>query len=242
MTLFHKVGGGGSSTGSSVGGGSNTYSNINDTDFIAVANVGTKTITITGAPFTLESKNVISGAIKKETSDGTVETLALTTVAVAGGVITLDDIVAFDVGDLVTVQIQGPDKRADISLNTELNTVQNPEYDHYTAAQTIVSEVDKAMGTYFVEVQHDSYKNACIHVDNGVNVSVKVYATLDPTATSASATGWIDKTTDIFGTATVPASTSVLEYAINEQPERYLVSYTTTSGTNTISVFWKKYS
>ncbi len=234
-------GSGGSSSSSAVGGGNNTYSNINNTDFIATANVGTKTITVTGCAFTIDAKNVVSGSIKKVESSGANEALILTNVSVAGNVITLSNISDFASGDEVIVQVQGPDKRADVLLNANLNITQNPEYDHYTAANRIIDELNKSSAIPVrVVVQSDSYKNHVIQLACSGGVTMKLYATLDPSATTASLTYWEDISTTVMGAASLVDSTGLYFIDTAMMPVRFMVEYTLTDTSNAIDALWRK--
>ena len=133
---------GGSSAGSA-GGGATTYSNAFG-DFVATINNGTKTITITALPFTLEAMHVVAGrSIKKIDTSDVVTDVALTDVAVAGGIITLaDEVSNFVTGDVVVVTLGGPDKWYDSALDNALTNTQNPDYGHYTDVEHLVDEED----------------------------------------------------------------------------------------------------
>ncbi len=243
LTSLIAGGGGGTTSGSStsVGGGNNTYNNIED--FIAVPNVGTKTITITGLTvFTVEVLNVMFGSIKKEdTVTGAITQLPLTTITVAGGIITLNDMADnFLATDNIGVVLVGPDKRADNTLNTNLNTNQNPEYDHYTAANHIINELNKTAGTYRIEVFSDSYKNHAIQLAGSGGVTFKLYATLDPTATTSSVTYWEDVSNTIMGAASLVNSTGLYFVDTAMMPVRFMVEYVLSDATNAIDAFWRK--
>ena len=124
-----------------VGGGSIVYTNAAD-DFVATITNGTKNITITGLPFTLEPKHVVGGSIKKiAVTTDIVTDVALTDVVVAAGVITVaDEGVNFATGDEVVVTLIGPDKHYDKGLDTDKVTTDNPDYAHYTDVEFIIDE------------------------------------------------------------------------------------------------------
>jgi len=109
-------------------------------DFTAVMTAATKNVTITGLPFTLANKHVVS-VERTDASDNTVY-LPLTKMSVAGDVITLSDAADFTAGDVVEVELIGPDKAYDPALDSGLNTVLNPEYNHYTSVEHLISESD----------------------------------------------------------------------------------------------------
>lgn len=102
--------------GGGAGGGSIVYTNAAG-DFVAVANTGTKTITITGLPFDLEDIHVVAGTIKKITTTGAVSTVDTDNVTVAAGVITLTEADDFVATDTVLVTLVGPDKSYDRDLD-----------------------------------------------------------------------------------------------------------------------------
>jgi len=129
--------------GGGIGGGSIVYTNAAD-DFVATINNGTKTITITGLPFTLEDKHVYAGSIKKQAvTTNKITDVTITSVSVAGGVITVaDESSNFVTGDEVVVTLIGPDKHYDRALDTDKSTTDNPDYAHYTDPNPLVDETD----------------------------------------------------------------------------------------------------
>jgi len=128
------------SAGGGAGGGAIVYTNAAG-DFIATPTNGATTITITGLPFTLEAIHVMGGSIeKKAVTTNIISTLTPTSISVASGVITLGGIANFATGDEVYVTLIGPDKAYDLTLDTTLVSVQNPQYGHYTSVETLVNE------------------------------------------------------------------------------------------------------
>lgn len=131
-----------SSSGSSsggVGGGNNTYSNASG-DFTAVITDSTSNVTITGLSFTLEDIHVAMGAIKLIAVSGVVTDVALTDVSVSSGVITLADQPTFSTGDVVVVSLIGPDKAYDEAIDSQISTILNPNYAHYTSVEHLIEE------------------------------------------------------------------------------------------------------
>ena len=141
VVLTNVASGGSAASGSSVGGGNNTYSNASG-DFIATITDATSNITITGLSFTLEDINVVMGAIKKITAAGVVTNVDLSDVVVAGSVITVENEPAFATGEVVVVSLIGPDKAYDVDLDSAIGTVLNPEYAPYTSVEALVSETN----------------------------------------------------------------------------------------------------
>jgi hypothetical protein len=157
------------------GGGSIVYTNAAG-DFTATPGDGDKTITIAGLPFTLEAIHVVGGSIKRIDTNDEVTNVKLTDVAVSSGVITLSDEDNFALTDTLYVTLIGPDKWYDRNLDNAKTNTQNPDYEHYTNPQTLVSASD--VGDEFAnwtdqgpEIPCDSYNELCLFVDFTVNDS-----------------------------------------------------------------------
>lgn len=128
------------SSSSSIGGGSSVYSNAQE-DFTATANDGGKTITIAGAPFTVEAKHVVAGKVIRINSDDEAVSLPLTNVAVAADVITLEDMSDdFVASDTVVVFLVGPDKAYDRDIDEDKSIVSNQPQYNYTDPEELVSD------------------------------------------------------------------------------------------------------
>ncbi len=234
---FRTTGGG---SGSSVGGGNNSYSSGAGT-FIATPNVGTKTITITGAPFTVTVCSVINGLIKRTSASGVITVMPLTNVSVAAGVITLADAYDFEIGDTVCVVLTEADKAYDPTTNTNLNTTNNPEWAHYTDADRVIDEVNKAMGTYRVVINSVSYRNHVVQLAGSGGVTFKIYATIDPSATTASLNYWEDISSTVMGAASLVDSTGLYFLDTYMMPTRFMLEYILSDGSNAIDALWRKY-
>lgn len=103
-------------SGGSVGGGNNIWSNPQD--FTALAVPVTKTITFAGVATELaaviDTINFSAAVIKRISAAGVVDTLPTTSVAYLAGTLTLADMTAdFVAGDTVLVFLPGPDKAYD---------------------------------------------------------------------------------------------------------------------------------
>jgi hypothetical protein len=131
------------STGASAatGGGSSTYSTAQG-DITATPTVGTTNITVTGLPFTLTAEQIANGVVKRIASDGTVTVVDTGSVVVSGGVITLADADNFVSGDTVSVSLTGPDKAYDEALDSNIVSVLNPDYAHWTSVEHLIDESD----------------------------------------------------------------------------------------------------
>ena len=160
-----------SGASSSVGGGASTYSTAQG-DFTATITDATKNITVTGLPFTLEAEHVVAGSIKKITSTGVVTIVDTDTVSVAGTVITLAEADDFATGDTVVVSLTGPDKAYDEVVDSNIVTVLNPGYAHYTSVETLISEsnlgitgtADGASDANTIEDTSETFTNAIVAI------------------------------------------------------------------------------
>lgn len=104
------------------------YSNLSG-DFIATANTGAKTITLslyanTTLSSVISTKNFLGASIKRVNTSGVVDTLPLTNISFTSNVLTLSDMTAnFASGDLVAVVMIGPDKGFDEINDAQLVTL-----------------------------------------------------------------------------------------------------------------------
>jgi hypothetical protein len=150
--------------GGSSGGGNNAYTTASG-QYTATANVGTKTITITGLPFSLSLCSVADGGIKKIDASGNVSILDLTAISISGSVITLPNEDNFVTGDTVCVTLVGPDKAYDANQDVDKVNVENPLWDRYTDAESLVSASD-------IGATDDTWK------DQGAEIDCRGYKTV----------------------------------------------------------------
>lgn len=251
---FSTDGSEGSTGGGGAGGGSIVYTNAAG-DFVATPTVGAKTITITQLPFVLTPINVAAGSIKKISALGAVSDLKLSTISVVAGVITLPDIDDFAAGDIVVCMFIGPDKAYDNQLDSGIQSVLNPEYAHYTSPEVVITTVGTTQNlTYFTSIYCESFKNGVLQLIGvaNLNVSVKLFATLDETAvepvsgaTNAPGATWVDVSSAILGSAsvTITGATSALYFIdTNLMPDRFLIQITigsASTGTTFTSIYRK---
>jgi len=122
-------------------GGNNVYCNTSG-DFTAIIVNASKTITIAGLPFTATAANFAAGSVKKiAVTTNAVTGVDMTSVAYAGGILTLANAdTNFLTGDIVVVNMIGPDKAYDEALDSQIVTVLNPEYAHYTSVEHLIDE------------------------------------------------------------------------------------------------------
>lgn len=111
-------------------GGNNIYSNAQN-DFTATPTSGSKIITVTGLPFTLEAKHVINGSIKEISSAGAISAVKLSNVTVSSGVVTLSGATNFGSGSSVLMTITGPNKGYDVNLDISKTIEQSPLWAYY---------------------------------------------------------------------------------------------------------------
>jgi hypothetical protein len=161
--------------GGSSSGGNNAYTTASG-QITATANVGTKTITVSGLPFTLIECSVVEGSIKKFDSSGNITILDSNPFSISGSVITLPDIDDFVTGDEVCLTLVGPDKAYDANQDVFKHNVGNPEWDHYTDAENVVSAsdigaVDNTWVDQGSEIDCRTYKTIGIYVNFTVNDS-----------------------------------------------------------------------
>jgi len=136
---------GGASAG---GGGNNTWSNAQG-DFTAATTDSTKTITLTGLPFTLEWEHIALGSIWKKSSAGVLIELDKNPFSVSGDVITLPDEDDFVAGDEVLVSLFGPDKAYDPGLDANRVYVLNPDHKNFLAVEHLINESNLGIGAIY---------------------------------------------------------------------------------------------
>lgn len=119
--------------------GNSIYSNAQG-DFAVSPVAGTKTLSVSGLPFTLESPHVVAGSARSITVSGLVSTLPLSNVSVISGIITLSDVPSNFVGtESILLLIVGPDKATDTALDVLKITEQAPLSNRYTDAEALIS-------------------------------------------------------------------------------------------------------
>jgi len=224
------------------GGGSSTYSNAQG-DFIATTTTGTKNITITGLPFTLEDIHVSSVTLYNSTGDRS--TLALTNVVVSGGVITLGGIDDFESGDSVLVYLVGPDKAYDEGVDSKIVSVLNPDSAKWTSPEHLVDLAEDAVTQYFV-IPMEGFKDLSAHwkFTGGGVVTMTLWGTNNADADDSAVTNWVDISGD-FLSKTLTVSAGTIEFA--EVLEnlfflKVMVRLVTTGSTNIADIYIKKKS
>ena len=248
VTLVDALG----NTVTSFGGGSSSGNDGWTTasgQIIATPTVDTKNIVFTGLPFTLTAEMLSGGVVQKIDSSGNVTTVPLTNITVSGTTATLGDADNFVTGDTVSVTLKAIDKAYDVNLDTNKNTVQNPEWAHYNSIEHIVDVTNGAVNKYFVAISVEGFRNLAIQLaaTDATGATFKLYGTLDEDA-AVPATGgtagstWVEITSDIFGGAVTGVSISELAFIDTKfMPDRYLLEYTIANATNSIDAWIRKY-
>jgi len=246
VALVGTVSLGGGGGGGAGGGGNNTWSNAQG-DFTATPTTGTKTITITGLPFTLEAMHIAE--VKKYASDGTVSTLALTNVTVSGGVITLADEDDFVAGDVVRVSLFAQDKAYDEGNDNQLTYVVNPDSAKWTSSEQLVDLSAQAAATLRYVIPMEGFKDLSMHwlfsnSNAGDSITMTLWATNNPAAGDTADTNWVDISGDYL-TKTLTVNNGTIEFwemIENINPVKLMVKLVIVSAgaTNAVDIFIKK--
>lgn len=122
----------------------------------------------------------------------------------------------------------------DESTNSDLVSVINPEYGHYTDPEHIVNEVNKAVEESRAEIPMDGFRSMAIHM-KGSGVTFKIEATNDPDAISG-----VDVTDKLLGVASQVDGDDI--YFLKDiMPEKLFIVYETTNATNAVDVWIRRY-
>jgi hypothetical protein len=196
------------------GGGSTTYGSALG-DFSAVATVGTKNITITGLPFTLEWEHI--SKVEKQDSDGDVTSLDISNRTVSGGVITLGNIDDFVSGDDVAVMLTGPPKAYDEAADADLAFVTNPDSEKWTSPEHLVDISAQTAGTLRYVIPMEGFKDLSMHwkfsnSNAGDTVTMTLWATNNADADDSADTDWVDVSGDYLS-KTLTVTNGTIEFA-----------------------------
>jgi len=213
----------------------------------------TRNITITGLSFTLEPKHI--AYIYNMTQEVLIYApvspkVGTRTVSVSGGVITYDSSIdALATGDLLHIQIYPPNYgRTEEGYN--MVYVLNPEYNHNTSPEHLISLTNQAAGTTRYVIPMEDYKNMAIHWDlvgsATDTVTMTLWGTLKEDADDSADDDWLDLSTEILGAANKASSSATPEedmaFIDTSFPIlKFMVKIVVTSGTtNTVDVYIKK--
>lgn len=185
--------------------GGSVFSNAQG-DFSVATTSGTKTMTVTGLPFTLEAVHVVAGSARSITTAGMVTTLPLSSVSVSSGVITLSDVSAnFDGTESILLHIVGPDKTFDNTLDVVKTSEQAPLWNRFTDSESIISASQNVTTTWVdigPELDTRGYNTlvAYVTVDINAGSGVKLKALAKTAYAGASEYDIPTKTTVTSGT------------------------------------------
>jgi len=245
--MIDLTGGSGGSSGAAGGGGALTgvasYSNATD-DFGLITNAGTKTVTVTGAPYTVEYKHIAAGSGKVwNASTGGVSDLSTTQATVSAGVITFNGQNAnFTSNDSVVLFLIMPTKTYDIAQDVNKTTVYNQDYAHYTDIEQIVDETNLDDDSVYVAIYMASYQYYNLHVNVSGGVIVTVYVTNNSAADDADETSdWVDYSTTLFGAANVEDAEGMYFQDTPIMPLKFLVKVVTTDASNAADIWLRKH-
>jgi hypothetical protein len=230
-----------------------SYSNAKD-DFTLTVNSGTKTVTLSATPFTVEIKNIVLGAAYVAALTGStysVETLSINDIDFANDVITFNGFSRnFTDNDNVILVITGPDKGYDIDQNTMLTQEQSPLWSYYSETLEVISSTNIAINKYFETITWGNYNHGFISLlaTDSVGCSVKIYTEVIPDSTvpatgGSPSNGWIEITDSIVDVNTTN-QTQIKFYSVFDnsfRPDRLLIEYEFTSATNAIDAYIKKW-
>lgn len=189
--------------------GGSVFSNAQG-DFAVATTSGTKTMTVTGLPFTLEAVHVVAGSARSITTAGVVSTLPLSSVTVSSGVITLNDTPSnFDGTESILLHIVGPDKTFDNTLDVVKTTEQAPTWNRYTDSEDLISAAQNVTTSWAdigPEIDTRGYSTLVAYVTLDINAGsgVKIKALGKTAYAGASEYDIPTKTTTTSGTGVYP--------------------------------------
>jgi len=253
LTVEHDLIINGEVAGGSSSSSSGNYSNAKD-DFNVSIIVGTKTITLSQLPFTIDIKNIIGGSAKVTGLSGntyTTEILSVDAIDLIGDNITFNGFARdFSTNDEVTLTLSGPDKSYDQDLNTTLTQEQSPIYSYYSDSVVIVSDTNLAVNNYFSSIPWGNYNHGYISLiaTDPSNCTVKLYAEMVPDSVVPATGGtpgttWLDITNDVISVDTIDTSTikfmSIFDRSF--RPDNLLLEYEFSGAVNAIDAYVKKW-
>ena len=235
-------------SGGGSGGGANTYSTAQG-DFVATPNVGAKTVTITGLPFTLTADNVFLGSALQVTSAGVKTNIPMTQVTVSSGVITFAGMTAnFASGDTCVMTLVGPDKFYDRNIDVEKSIEQAPLNMQYVE-ESLIDATNIATGTAYypssLGLPFGGYSQLSFTgqlTDANTTSTLSFEASNDEDTTNAD---WVqiyfndEKAGIASGVNVITAASTSVTFAINKFPFNYRnvrAKLVTADATNTVIV------
>lgn len=239
---------GGTSAGAAGGGGALTglasYSNI--AGHFSVETIdGTKSVYVTGAPFTIKEEHVLAGSGKVwNSSTGVVSDLDITEVQpISGDTITFSGQLAnFTINDSVSLFLIAPPMGYDLSQDVWEFLLRNPNYAHYTDIDPIIDETNLNIDSAYAVIYMESYQYFSLHVNVSGGVIVTMYVSNNSAAADDDETSdWVDYSSTIFGAANVEDAEGFYIQDTTIMPLKFLVKVVTSDATNAADIFLRKY-
>jgi len=259
------VGGiGNSSTSSSSGGNTNGnlggqswYSNVSfDFNVVVLSPGSSKMLNLSGINFFPSIQNIANGSLTVTDSDGNTYNVDVTNDvdAITSTTYRFNSFFRnFENTDEIVWTFPGPLKTLDLDIGSDSVTVQNPDYQNYTASENFISESDLAAGTDYYDIDFQGYKHATFQTacttDNAADtIAITAWATLDPDASDSADTGWVDISQNIFSAASIGCTGAAgsqsgiyfLDTAIFANKLRFKVVTTSSTGNCAVDCFVKK--
>lgn len=245
--IINLDGGGGGASASGGGGGAltgvATYSNASG-DFAVETIDGTKSVYVTGAPYTIIEAHVVAGSGKVwNTSTNAVSILSIAQVSVSGDTITFGGQSSnFVATDSVSLFLIMPTKAYDIPQDVEKTSVRNPDYAHYTDMEQIIDETNLDTDSAYAVFYMASYQYYFLHVNVSGGVTVTVYGSGNLAASDTDETSdWVDYSSVILGAASI---TDVEGLYIQDTPAmllKFLVKVVTSDASNAADIFLRRW-
>ena len=137
-------------------------------DDFSAAYTSSTTITLSGTPYSVVSANLLYIKVTNSSGETTyyVNGSNGVSMTISSNVITISGAgTPFASGDVYEVGLSGQNKAYDSSTNSQMNSVLNPEYSHYTSPEQLVtaSDIGASDGVY---------------VDQGAEINMEGYDTL----------------------------------------------------------------
>jgi hypothetical protein len=236
----------GGSGGLTIGGSDSITTVSGQIDAVPV--IGSKEIIFYGLPEPLTEEMVLNGSIQKIDADNIITDLDTSGLTISGNILTLPNIDDFVTGDKIAAALKSGLQGFDYLVNAWKVMIENPEWNHYTSVNNLVSNSGLAIGKYFVAFDCEAYRDFMIQLSGteSVGMEFKIYFTGDPTAAVPATDGtpgstWKEKTTEVFGGAVTGLAVNEHEYINGKMPDRVMIEYSVQSVTNTVNIWIRKF-
>lgn len=246
--IINLDGGGGGAASSGGGGGGaltgvSTYSNASG-DFAVETIDGTKSVYVTGAPYTIIEAHVVAGSGRIwNTSTNAVSDLSIDQVSVSGDTITFGgQSINFIATDSVSLFLIMPTKAYDIPQDADKTSVRNPDYAHYTDIEQIIDETNLDTDSVYAAIYMASYQYFNLHVNVSGGVTVTVYVSNNSAAADDDETSdWVDYSSVILGASSITDTEGMYFQDTPVMPLKFLVKVVTSDGSNAADIFLRRH-